>query len=407
MDPLSLAFSLVGLVLAVALVHPRQASDAIRGWLRPVRRLLPEPSSPRELAELAGLSHIEIGNQFFREPLGPDRLTARYEDDWTAFPAAHVGLLRELLDQERARARQNGQTLDNNLGYSLRRVEVSRPQTANGERRNTYTLVLGPSDYDHFVVPNTVLDREVVDPRTQERVVLRELLGLGESTLSLAGLDRLPFHFRVGTGAMVQTADGYWVLSVRSNRQFVAPDLAPDCLRLHVSAAEGMLRAPTLQGGDTRDGHPDPFRTVERALDDELNLSAGRDYAPTEIACIGYYLDRSRAQLFLAFLVRSRQLTLRTVFERWTETPVDRHENYAILAVRATAENAARLLRGHDLTPEWVRAPGVHEAWLWGHGRRRSVLASNHARTVLAACAVATCGLTALRTDLEAAHSAG
>jgi hypothetical protein len=59
-----------------------------------------------------------------------------------------------------------------------------------------------------------------------------------------------------------------------------------------------MLRGPTAGSGDTTSGDPDPFRTVERALADELNLHAARDYDSADIGCIGYYLDRTRAQPF-------------------------------------------------------------------------------------------------------------
>jgi hypothetical protein len=261
--------------------------------------------------------------------------------------------------------------------------------------------VLYPSDYEHFVVPNTILDRELTDSRTQERTTLRAMLGLQRDVLTLDGLERFPFHFRVGTGALLTTTDDYWVLSVRSNRQFVAPDVSTDCLRLHVSVAEGMLRGPTAGSGDTTSGDPDPFRTVERALADELNLHAARDYDSADIGCIGYYLDRTRAQPFLAFQLRSDRLTLASVFERWTETPPDRHENLAIIGVRASAANAARLLAGRDLTPEWVQCPAIHATWLWGNGSRRAVMASNHARTVLSAGALAACGVAEVRAEIQ------
>jgi hypothetical protein len=196
---IGLALSILGLLLAVVLVHPQQARDAVSAWLRRITPKARGSIEPQALTALVGLGDIEVGNQFLASPLKRDRLKARYEDVWLEYPHAHQGVLCDLLEQERARARREGRTLDNNLGVLTSPHRSGPAADASGKRSNVYTLVLYPSDYEHFVVPNTILDRELTDSRTQERTTLRAMLGLQRDVLTLDGLERFPFHFRVGT----------------------------------------------------------------------------------------------------------------------------------------------------------------------------------------------------------------
>lgn len=356
--------------------------------------------------EALGVPDIEIGQLFLGGPLPERRLHSEYIDRWVEQVPPHRSLLSELLEAERKRAKAEGKTFDNNLGYSLRRIDVSRPQTADGQRENHYTLQLYPSDYESFIVPNSMWRKEVWSAAAGQMQPLWRALALPER-MSLAELDGQPLHFRVGAGCMIETCDGYWVLSIRSAKQLIAGATTNREVRFHLSTAEGMVR---VEGngphGDVVDGMPTPFQTVVRALRDELGLVAGDHFDRSALGCMGYFLDRSRVQPFFIFALRDTSLTLRSVLEIWGKSPVDRFENRAVFGVPATLDSAVKLLASTpigDLQLKGLRSDLADV--ITAAENVTASLASNHAATGLGVIALDRFGADAVTRAFAAART--
>jgi len=391
-----------GPITHVRLLPWREAVDGppMESMHSAVRKVLARSSgSPEDVLGACRIDRVQLGQAFLDSPLPEARLTATYRREWIEWPSQHRVLFESLLAERQARAEEDGETLDNNGGYSLRWVRPQRDQDGDNPRVNGFDLLLYPSDYFHFVVPNTLLDRRVLVPPADEPRPLREIIGLEEDRLSLDTLRDLPYHFRIGTGTLIETADGYWILTVRSRTQLVAKG-GGKANRVHVSAAEGMLRGratlePTVDVNAS--GMPTPFQTAVRALEDELALRCGdkgTDYSRSSLKLLGYFLDKERAQPFFIFLLRDSNLTRDAVFRRWNAIPPDRHENRALFAVRAEAAMVGALCRGDSLNALGPSCPDRDsESVVLGPQKLPSEISSNQARTGLVFGAAASLGL--------------
>lgn len=287
-----------------------------------------------------GISATSVFPRLGAEALAPDQIVGTYDDAPLpelppALHAARDAHLAALVE----RAERDGKTCDNNLSYSLARVDVTRPEV-NGRRIVVYKLKFRPTDYFHFQFPNNALDAdiEVNGARTKARAAL----GLTAERLSLEELHPAPCHFKVGTGTVLVCAPESAgapervVVAIRSKRQLMVG--RTEGPKYHLSAAEGMLRPADGPGGA-----PSPFRTAERSLHEELGLRPG-DYDPAALRCLGLYLDTSRAQPFFLMFARI-PLAFPEVVKRWQVAP-HKHETLKLVGPRWDGRAAHRLLIG-------------------------------------------------------------
>lgn len=302
----------------------------VQGHVPPEPLEAPEIENELQFPDMVA-EHIFLGARALRK----DELRARYRDEPVVLPPqlhdARERHLARVLDE----ADRRGQTVDNNLSYSLHGLVVAREQDETGARHNVYTLTTRPTDFLHFVFPNLALDEPI---EVQGRATTaREELCLGPERLRLENLPSLRGHFRIGTGAVLITGDNQVVISVRSEHQLIVGGKS-----FHLSTAEGMLRPVDAEGGA-----PSPFQTCRRALADELGLQSGEHYLLDEdVRCIAIGMDTLRAQPYFVFFVRTPATSFDTVKSLWLLTAPDRHENKDIVGRPWTADTARALSAG-------------------------------------------------------------
>ncbi|BFM14038.1 hypothetical protein R50073_02210 [Maricurvus nonylphenolicus] len=328
-----------------------------------------------ELSEYVGIRDMREEFVFFdREKINYHSVDSKFNDRWIEYPSHLDELFRKRIPEIKEDAERGGRTFDNNPSYQLRSVSVKRDfKDAEGNRRPKYILEIFPTDYEHFVYPNSRLSEEVYDDRIDKKISLKDYCGLKESNLRFDSLRNTNLHFKIGTGLALITSDGYLIASVRSNRQLIVPG-DQKSIRLHLSTAEGMLK------GDCIDGRPNPFFTAFRSLEDELGIIMGKDIVLDEIISTGFYLDRMRAQPFFSYIYTSKMLSKEDVFDRWNQCPKDRHENKYILAIRFTPENIFKIFynQGHENVEYEVPSNDKVE-FEENYKGMPFVLASNHA----------------------------
>lgn len=229
-------------------------------------------------------------------------------DVWTKLANNEKPIPKDLLDleytylpQEIERARERGQVLDDNSSYALDCVS-SRRDVRKGIRIHFPELVFSPTSYYRFAMINLALDKLLLD-RPSGKVSIRTAYGLTPNRIDPEHLDRLPVHLRFGTGTVVVTEDEMTVLSIRSGRQYVYPTHLNDVWTVGVSVGEGMLR-PTDSFKEAGEEHPDPFLTVVRGLEKELNLIEGVHFSMLDVRLLALCLDIGKLQPFGAFTLK-------------------------------------------------------------------------------------------------------
>lgn len=146
----------------------------------------------------------------------------------------------------------------------------------------------------------------------------------------------------VGVSPALETADGYLLLGRRNDSVAYYPG------RIHPFAG-------SLEPTDGAAAAPDPFAAVRRELAEELSMGE-EDLA--DVRCTGIAEDTALRQPELIF----RALSTRTRAE--IEARVARDEHHGAVAVRATADGVAPLLRDPQVTPV-----GLAAVLLWGRVR--------------------------------------
>ena len=328
-----------------------------------------------DLSVFLGIKDIKPEFVFFNEQIITyEDVDSSYDEKQIPYPESIQTLFEKRIPEIRRDAIQNGRTFDNNPSYQLRGVAVERPfDEHHTTRKRKYILKMFPTDYEHFVYPNSRLSEEVYDDRIDSKVELRKLCDLDKDAIRFDNLEEKPFHFKVGTGLAFITNDGYLISTVRSNRQLIVPG-DEKSIRLHLSTAEGMLK------GDLIKEKPNPFYTAYRSLDDELGLKMEEDIRISDIKSTGFYLDTMRAQPFFSFILKHGNLTAEDVFDRWKRSPKDKHENKYVLALEFSPENISKLFKGCEfgsinyLVPD-IDADDFNKNYL----SKPFVLASNHA----------------------------
>ena len=281
------------------------------------------------------------------QALVPDRMVGVYDDTLLPeLPAAlHLARDRYLADLQ-ARAEANGRTFDNNLSYSLARIDVTRPQSGAAlDRTTVYRLVFRPTDYFHFQFPNNALDEKIdVNGRA---TTARTELGLGAKHLSLERFQTAPCHFKLGTGTVViakpdkEGGPERVVVSIRSYRQLMVG--RAQGASYHLSAAEGMLRPADgrrPRGSRAPDAVPYRGAVTPRGTraDPRAAIRRARTAVPRRVP------RHQGAQPFVLMFVRV-PLTFEQVRARWKEAE-HKHENETVLGLPWIQETAHALCTG-------------------------------------------------------------
>lgn len=371
-------------ILAFFAVAPEDLKANLKSWfVQPVSNLTRHQNKLdiKELFDLLGVDDIRAENVFVSRPLKSDSFDAEVREYDNKLPDAIETLKQQEISGREKLAREDGKTFDNNASYALRRIDISRPEGPDGKRKNVYKLILEPTDYYSFIFPNLCLDKSYYNEATQENHTLRDMLAIDRRRLSISTLPDFPTcQFKVGTGTLLVTKDGYLVCSVRSGSQFIASKQNKDEMAVHLSAAEGMYRSennPASSDIDT-EGRPSPFVTCARSLEDELNLSA-EHFEANSICCLGYFFDLKRAQPFFLFYLEI-DLSVDQFFSNYSNTSTDIHENEAIFALPKNFDSVKKLFSGCTFGELDASYPVMYEDFFKGNSAAKVRIASNHAK---------------------------
>lgn len=378
-------------ILAFFAVAPKDLLTNFKSWfVEPVSTISKHKHKLdiKELFDLLNVEDIRPENLFVKTPLKSSSFDSELLDYNTKLPTELEILKQKEIADKKAHSELNGLTLDNNGSFGLRRIDVSRPEGTNGKRNNIYKLILEPTDYFSFVFPNLCLEKPYYSDATQENHTLRDMLSLDKKVLSISTMRNFPqVQFKVGTGTLVVTKDGYVICSVRSMNQFIAGKQSNDEISVHLSAAEGMYRSvnnPLCSDIDDQN-KPSPFATSARSLKDELNLS-DEHFETKNISCIGYFTDLKRAQPFFLFYLQLN-LTIDEFFSIYSNTSADIHENEAIFALPKNFENLNKLFSGVSFSELDTKYPAIYTDFFTTNSGTKVRIASNHAKAGFASYA--------------------
>ncbi|MGO2012977.1 MAG: hypothetical protein ACTJH9_13575 [Pseudoalteromonas sp.] len=382
-EVLGIVASLLGIIAFFA-VGPKDLLANLKGWfVEPITSINKHKNKLdiRTLFDLLKVEDIRQENIFTKKTLKKDSFDA----DVLSYEYKFTEELQKIKDDEIKSkldyAQKNGITLDNNASFALRRIDVSRPEGKDGKRHNVYKLMMERTDYHSFVFPNLCLDKLYYNEATQENHSLRDRLSLEQELLSISNLTDLPqCQFKIGTGTLLVTKDGFLICSVRSKNQLVAGKQDKNEITVHLSAAEGMYRSvnnPSSGDVDTN-GKPSPFITSSRSIIDELNLRE-EDFNAEDIECLGYFMDLKRAQPFFLFYLKVN-LSVDDFFAIYSNTSTDIHENEAIFALPKNFDNLKGLFTGKRISDVGAKYPKIYDDFFSVRSSYKIRIASNHAK---------------------------
>jgi hypothetical protein len=266
-------------ILAFFAVAPKDLLANFKSWfVEPVSSIGKRQNKLdiKELFDLLKVEDIRPENIFLSSPLKETSFDAEVREYNPTVSENIEQLKLKEIAAKKEYCEKNGMTFDNNASFALRRIDVSRPEGKNGKRVNIYKLILEHTDYFSFVFPNLCLDKAYYNEETQENHTLRDMLNMDKKALSISAMtDFSNCQFKVGTGTLLVTKDGFLICSVRSKNQFVASKQSNQEIAVHLSSAEGMYRSINnfLSSDVNAEGKPSPFITSARSLTDELNLN--------------------------------------------------------------------------------------------------------------------------------------
>ncbi|WP_318438764.1 hypothetical protein [Photobacterium leiognathi] len=379
-------------ILAFFAVAPRDLLKNFKSWfVEPVSSISKRQNKLgiKELFDLLKVEDIRPENVFLSTPLKEGSFDAEVRE-YNPTSSEHIEQLKEKeIEAKKEHSKKNGMTFDNNASFALRRIDVSRPEGKNGKRVNIYKLILEHTDYYSFVFPNLCLDKAYYNEETQENHILRDMLNMDKKALSISAMaDFSMCQFKVGTGTLLVTRDGFLVCSVRSNKQFVASKQSNQEIAVHLSSAEGMYRSINnpLSSDVNSEGKPSPFVTSARSLIDELNLNE-EHFIKEEISCLGYFMDLKRAQPFFLFYLKI-DLTAEEFFSVYSNTSTDIHENEAIFALPNKFDNLKMLFQGVPFDALGAKFPSMYRDFFESNKAAKVRIASNHAQAGFATYAL-------------------
>lgn len=383
-------------ILAFFAVAPKDLLANFKSWfVEPVSAISKRQNKLdiKELFDLLKVEDIRPENVFLSSPLKGTSFDAEVREYNPVINETIAQLKSEEIAAKKDFCEQNGMTFDNNASFALRRIDVSRPEGKNGKRENVYKLILEHTDYYNFVFPNLCLDKSYYNERTQENHTLRDMLNMDKKALSIPAMPDFPnCQFKIGTGTLVVTSDGFLICSVRSKNQFVASKQSNQEIAVHLSSAEGMYRSLNnpLSSDVNAEGKPCPFVTAERSLTDELNLTA-EDFDKKDIRCLGYFMDLKRAQPFFLFYLEIG-LSADEFFSVYSNTSTDIHENEAIFALPSNFDNLKSLFTGVSFDSLDAKFPAMYKDFFESNKAVKVRIASNHAQAGFATFALKNLG---------------
>ncbi|ELC9520043.1 hypothetical protein RJY08_001495 [Vibrio alginolyticus] len=371
-------------ILAFFAVAPRDLVKSLKSWfIEPVSTVSKKKNELdiKGLFDLLNVEDIRPENVFLSAPIKRSRLAAEVREYQATTTQEIERLKKQEIVSKKKHSEQKGVTFDNNGSFALRRIDVSRPEDESGKRSNVYKLILEPTDYFNFVFPNLCLDKSYYNESTQENHTLRDMLGMDKRVLSISQLENFTnCQFKVGTGTLLVTKDGYLICSVRSKNQLVASKQNNKEMAVHLSAAEGMYRSLNnpLSSDVDASGTPSPFVTSARSLRDELNLN-NEHFDEEKICCLGYFFDLKRAQPFFLFYLEV-DLTVDEFFSVYSNTSTDIHENEAIFALPKKFSSIRNLFLSKTFKELDAIYPAMYEDFFASNMSAKVRIASNHAQ---------------------------
>lgn len=208
-------------------------------------------------------------------------------------------LIKNQIPELKKEALLRGQVFDDNPGYDLLDITSERKIRA-GCRIHYPILTFGPTSFYPFAALNMQMDKALIE-EDDNIISIRQFTNLDYEKLNEDNLNDIPVPLRLGTNTVVLTSDGLAIMLARSSKQYIEPG-QKNFLNLHV-VGEGMLR-PIDSESHEKKQWPSPFKTVMRALNDELYLKEGDYYEKKDIKCLGFFLDLLRIQPVAIFLVK-------------------------------------------------------------------------------------------------------
>ncbi len=379
-------------IFAFFAVAPKDLLANFKSWfVEPVSSISKRKNKLdiKELFDLLKVEDIRPENIFLSSPLKEESFDAEVREYNPTISENIEQIKLKELEAKQKQSEKNGMTFDNNASFALRRIDVSRPEGKNGKRVNVYKLILEHTDYYSFVFPNLCLEKSYYNEATQENHTLRDMLNMDKKALSISAIpDFSNCQFKVGTGTLVVTRDGFLICSVRSKNQFVASKQNNQEMAVHLSSAEGMYRSLNnpLSSDVNSEGKPSPFATSARSLTDELNLTE-EHFDKENIFCLGYFMDLKRAQPFFLFYLKV-DLTADEFFSVYSNTSTDIHENEAIFALPNNFDNLKNLFLGTSFDSLQAKFPVMYKDFFESNKAIKVRVASNHAQAGFATYAL-------------------
>jgi len=371
-------------VIAFFAVPPKDLLANLKSWfVDPVSSISKRKNKLdiKELFDLLKVEDIRPENIFLSPPLKESSFDAEVREYQSTTSENIEQLKIKEIAAKKEYSEKKGMTFDNNASFALRRIDVSRPEGENGKRVNIYKLIIEDTDYYNFVFPNLCLDKAYYNEATQENHTLRDMLNMDKKVLSISTMiDFTNCQFKIGTGTLLVTRDGFLVCSVRSKNQFVASKQSNKEIAVHLSSAEGMYRSLNnpLSSDVNSEGKPSPFVTSARSLTDELNLTE-EHFDKESIFCLGYFMDLKRAQPFFLFYLKV-ELTADEFFSIYSNTSTDIHENEAIFALPNNFNCLKNLFLGTSFGSLQAKFPVMYKDFFESNKATKVRIASNHAQ---------------------------
>mgnify|MGYP006297041337 FL=1 len=321
-------------------------TDFVQGrLLRRQQEKLNAILSRSRLDLIVGSLKIEqIMAQIFESPLGSSDIECRFEPRPRALPADLQELEFSFYPRLEAQLKAQGKTVDDNQLYGLRAVRIERPQQ-QGRRHNRPELVFEPTRFRYYLMINSSLDSPLLPELEGNPTSIQQRYNLALSNFQWSDVKEIPIHQWFATVTGVITNDNQLVIAIRSEMQNISDSAGGDAWhRASLSCAEGMLR-PTDSKTPLPVETPSPFKTVFRALGDELGLKLGKHYMEQQVKFIALGYDKKRCQPVGVFYLELEGLGFLDVYNSW-EMAKDRHENMTLMPVAVEPKSVANLLLG-------------------------------------------------------------
>lgn len=180
-------------------------------------------------------------------------------------------------------------------GVDMADIVISYTHSESGYRIPQYTITPAIEHYFNFLCSTVNLDRTLVVDG--EETTLRS--EVSKPPVDIESVGELPYMAKVGVGTAAITSDGFLVLGVRGRAAIAGQFDDGEARKAVHIVAEGMI--PEDRGAS---GTIDPKRSSDRALEEELSISFGKNAIGevTRSAATGFFFDQLRYQPCFAYI---------------------------------------------------------------------------------------------------------